>query len=46
MWNSGQTIKKDITNSECQTDPVDGIDFDWDLTEKTDIEIQVRINRS
>ena len=28
-------------NSECQTDPAEGVDFDWDLTDKTDIETQV-----
>ena len=40
-----KNIKKDIKNSECQTDPADSIDFDWDLTEKTDIEIQVITNK-
>lgn len=28
-------------NSESQTEPADGVDFDWDLTDKTDIETQV-----
>ena len=27
-------------SSECQTDPAEGVDFDWDLTDKTDIETQ------
>ena len=28
-------------HSECQTDPDDGVDFDWDLSDKTDSETQV-----
>ena len=28
-------------HSECQTDPADGVDFDWDLSDKTDSETQV-----
>ena len=28
-------------HSESQTEPADGVDFDWDLSDKTDIETQV-----
>ena len=28
-------------NSECQTDPVDGEDFDWDLSETEDTDTKV-----
>ena len=28
-------------HSESQTEPADGVDFDWDLTDKTDTETQV-----
>ena len=30
-----------VKNSESQTDSADGVDFDWDLMDKTDIETQV-----
>ena len=30
-------------SSECQTDHPEGVDFDWDLTDKTDTETQVNI---
>jgi hypothetical protein len=36
-----QNTKSDRKHSECQTDPDDGVDFDWDLSDKTDSETQV-----
>ena len=34
-------VKSATKNSEAQTDSAEGVDFDWDLTDKTDIETQV-----
>ena len=36
-----QNTKSVRKHSECQTDPADGVDFDWDLSDKTDSETQV-----
>ena len=36
-----QDAKSGRKHSECQTDPDDGVDFDWDLSDKTDSETQV-----
>ena len=37
-----KAVKINRKNSECQTDPVDGGEFDWDLSDKADIETQTR----
>ena len=36
-------VKSAVKHSEAQTDSTEGVDFDWDLTDKTDIETQVNI---
>ena len=38
---NARDIKSARKNSECQTDLAEGVDFDWDLTDKRDIETQV-----
>ena len=35
------TFYLNCRDAECQTDPTDGVDFDWDLTDKNDSETQV-----
>ena len=36
-----QNTRSASKHSESQTEPADGVDFDWDLTDKTDTETQV-----
>ena len=38
---NARNVKSAVKNSEAQTDSAEGVDFDWDLTDKTDIETQV-----
>ena len=38
---TARDLKSARKHSECQTDPAEGVDFDWDLTDKTDTETQV-----
>ena len=38
---NARDVKSAVKNSEAQTDSAEGVDFDWDLTDKTDIETQV-----
>ena len=40
---AAQKFSASSKSSECQTDHPEGVDFDWDLTDKTDTETQVSI---
>ena len=41
LVNASKKFAVESKTSESQTDNPDGVDFDWDLTDKTDIETQV-----
>ena len=43
LVNASKKFAVESKTSESQTDNPDGVDFDWDLTDKTDIETQVMI---
>ena len=42
LVNASKKFAVESKTSESQTDNPDGVDFDWDLTDKTDIETQVK----